>query len=63
MDSADGYNDWSPGAFYDAHQRPGSFYDAHNSPGTENEWLLSDFEGSVPETASVGSYDMMSDLD
>ncbi|KAI4294324.1 hypothetical protein K525DRAFT_290962 [Schizophyllum commune Loenen D] len=53
MDSADGYNDWSPG----------SFYDAHNSPGTENEWLLSDFEGSVPETASVSSYDMMSDLD
>ncbi|KAL1685819.1 hypothetical protein GGG16DRAFT_65506 [Schizophyllum commune] len=53
MDSADGYNDWSPG----------SFYDAQNSPGTENEWLLSDFEGSVPETASVSSYDMMSDLD
>ena len=52
MDSADGY-DWSPG----------SFYDAHSSPGTENEWLLSDCEGSVPETASVGSYDMMSDLD
>ena len=53
MDSADGYNDWSPGAFYDA----------HNGPDTEHEWLLSDFEGSVPETASVGSYDMMSDLD
>ena len=63
MDSADGYNDWSPGAFYNAHNRPRSFYDAHNSPVSENEWLLSDFEGSVPETASVGSYDMMSDLD
>ncbi|KAL1704769.1 hypothetical protein EV121DRAFT_280140 [Schizophyllum commune] len=61
MDDSDG--GWSPGAFYDAHNRPGSFYDAHNSPVSEHEWLLSDFEGSVPETASVGSYDMMSDLD
>ncbi|KAL1673069.1 hypothetical protein EV122DRAFT_294462 [Schizophyllum commune] len=61
-DSADGY-DWSPGSFYDARNSPGSFYDAHNSPVSEHEWLLSDFEGSIPETASVGSYDMMSDLD